>query len=86
MYIYIYIYILSVECTNIYPGGGRRLGSCYSNQGGINGQNYNYGGQSNYGPLFGGPGLGVAVGVCCSSEYRSLSHELKLVSSVRAYH
>lgn len=49
-------------------GGGRRLGSCYSNQGGINGQGVQYGGQSGYGPPF-GPGLGVAVGVCCSSKF-----------------
>lgn len=51
-----------------YLGGGRRLGSCYANQGGINGQNGLYGGQSSfYNPSY-GPGLGIAVGVCCSSE------------------
>lgn len=53
-------------------GGGRRLGSCYTNQGGINGQNYQFGGQSGYGPFFGGPGIGVAVGVCCSSKCCSI--------------
>lgn len=58
----------AAECRN---RGGRRLGSCYSNQGGINAQNYQYGGQSGYGPFFGGPGLGIAVGVCCSSKYIS---------------
>lgn len=51
-----------------FTGGGRRLGSCYSNQGGINAQNNQYGGQSAFGPPF-GPGLGIAVGVCCSSKY-----------------
>lgn len=66
-------YTYSFQCGLIIifqscSGGGRRLGSCYSNQGGINSQNYQYGGQSSFGPSF-GPGLGVAVGICCSSRY-----------------
>lgn len=44
------------------------MGSCYSNQGGINGQNAQYGGQSGFNNPF-GPALGIAVGVCCSSKF-----------------
>lgn len=59
-----------IDCLLTFPqltGGGRRLGSCYSNQGGINAQSNQFGGHSGFGPPF-GPGLGIAVGVCCSSK------------------
>lgn len=47
--------------------GGRRLGTCYANQGNINTLNNQFGGQSVFGPPF-GPPLGTAVGVCCSIQ------------------